>query len=241
MAERKRGSPSVWRFLVSLSLAAAAALVAPGAALADATIGQAAGIGGCGFNGGTDTVQTDSTGVSYTLPGAGSITSWSTLAAAPGTFDVDPTLRFELWRPNAGSTYALVGVGEAQTVPQDGATHAFALAQPIQGQAGDLLGLWFSGPAMCAQFTGVWTNIYASAADSAPTQGQLTTLDVTRTGWQLNVAANFAAGPSFVVPTSADQCKDRGWGELTDDTGTPFKNQGDCVSFVATGGKNPAA
>src|SRR5204862_166153 len=81
----------------------------------------------------------------------------------------------------------------------------------------------------------------APAADSAPTQGQLTTLDVTRTGWQLNVATNFAAGPSFVVPTSADQCKDRGWGELTDDTGTPFKNQGDCVSFVATGGKNPAA
>ena len=28
--------------------------------------------------------------------------------------------------------------------------------------------------------------------------------------------------------------------ELRDNTGTPFKNQGDCVSFVATGGKNTA-
>jgi hypothetical protein len=35
-------------------------------------------------------------------------------------------------------------------------------------------------------------------------------------------------------PTSKDQCKNGGW----KDFGTTFKNQGDCVSFVATGGKN---
>jgi hypothetical protein len=27
----------------------------------------------------------------------------------------------------------------------------------------------------------------------------------------------------------------------TDDTGRPFKNQGDCQSYFATGGKNKAA
>jgi hypothetical protein len=37
------------------------------------------------------------------------------------------------------------------------------------------------------------------------------------------------------LPTSKDQCKNGGWQNY----GGKFKNQGDCVSFVATGGKNP--
>ena len=37
-------------------------------------------------------------------------------------------------------------------------------------------------------------------------------------------------------PTSMDQCKNGGWRNFPG-----FKNQGDCVSFVATGGKNPPA
>ena len=38
------------------------------------------------------------------------------------------------------------------------------------------------------------------------------------------------------LPTSKDQCKNGGWRNYG-----VFKNQGDCVSFVATGGKNPPA
>jgi hypothetical protein len=34
------------------------------------------------------------------------------------------------------------------------------------------------------------------------------------------------------VPTNKEQCKKGGWQELTDSNGTPFKNQGQCVSFV---------
>jgi hypothetical protein len=34
------------------------------------------------------------------------------------------------------------------------------------------------------------------------------------------------------VPTMANQCKKGGWRNLVDDHGNPFKNQGDCVSFV---------
>jgi hypothetical protein len=41
-------------------------------------------------------------------------------------------------------------------------------------------------------------------------------------------------GPS--LPTSKEQCKKGGWRSFG-----VFKNQGDCVSFVATGGKNPPA
>lgn len=43
--------------------------------------------------------------------------------------------------------------------------------------------------------------------------------------------------PGYVVeysrPTTTDQCKNGGWQRYG-----PFKNQGDCVSFVATSGKN---
>ena len=41
-------------------------------------------------------------------------------------------------------------------------------------------------------------------------------------------------------PTSKDQCKNGGWQNLTDSIGHAFKNQGDCVSYFATGGKNLA-
>lgn len=37
-------------------------------------------------------------------------------------------------------------------------------------------------------------------------------------------------------PTSKDQCKNGGWQSFNEPA---FKNQGDCVSYVATGGKNP--
>ena len=37
-------------------------------------------------------------------------------------------------------------------------------------------------------------------------------------------------------PTSKDQCKNGGWQDFDNPT---FKNQGDCVSYVATHGKNP--
>jgi choice-of-anchor C domain-containing protein len=43
-----------------------------------------------------------------------------------------------------------------------------------------------------------------------------------------------------IVPTKSD-CKQGGWQTMIDTSGNQFKNQGDCVSFFATGGKNPGA
>lgn len=40
------------------------------------------------------------------------------------------------------------------------------------------------------------------------------------------------------LPATRDQCKRGGWQNYTDALGNPFKNQGDCVSYVATGGKS---
>ena len=45
--------------------------------------------------------------------------------------------------------------------------------------------------------------------------------------------------PSLPSPTSKDQCKNGGWHNYADANGTAFKNQGDCVSYVATRGRNP--
>jgi hypothetical protein len=38
------------------------------------------------------------------------------------------------------------------------------------------------------------------------------------------------------LPTAKEQCKNGGWRSFG-----AFENQGDCVSFVATGGRNPPA
>jgi hypothetical protein len=45
---------------------------------------------------------------------------------------------------------------------------------------------------------------------------------------------------TFDQPQNKDACKNGGWQTLTDNNGNHFKNQGDCVSYVATGGKNQA-
>ena len=42
------------------------------------------------------------------------------------------------------------------------------------------------------------------------------------------------------IPTKSD-CKHGGWQTMIDGAGNHFKNQGDCVSYFATGGKNPGA
>lgn len=36
------------------------------------------------------------------------------------------------------------------------------------------------------------------------------------------------------VPADKDDCKDGGWRTLTRPDGGPFRNQGDCVSWVAS-------
>jgi hypothetical protein len=82
-------------------------------------------------------------------------------------------------------------------------------------------------------------------ADNGPADSLLDTVGLSE---RATGAADCAApGPASVepvtgdvivhspaVPTSKDQCKDGGWQAFG-----VFRNQGDCVSFVATKGKNP--
>jgi hypothetical protein len=53
-----------------------------------------------------------------------------------------------------------------------------------------------------------------------------------------NISVNEDVVGSSTLPQTTDDCKKGGWTNLTDDEGTAFKNQGDCVSFAATNGKN---
>jgi len=43
---------------------------------------------------------------------------------------------------------------------------------------------------------------------------------------------------TYDQPATKDECKDGGWQNLTDAQGNHFANQGDCVSYGATQGKN---
>jgi hypothetical protein len=49
-------------------------------------------------------------------------------------------------------------------------------------------------------------------------------------------SGDIVVSAGFPGPTSKDECKHGGWRDFG-----VFKNQGDCVSFVATKGKNPPA
>lgn len=74
---------------------------------------------------------------------------------------------------------------------------------------------------------------------SQPGSGAFTfSIDQTDRSWMVfpstQYVESYSGGLSPALPTSPDQCKNGGW-----QTFGIFKNQGDCVSYVATGGKNP--
>ena len=87
-------------------------------------------------------------------------------------------------------------------------------------------------------FTGTGpTTTNALAVPDPPLDGQITySIDQTAT-WGINHFAQrivqFQGSNSVLPPTTTEQCKHGGWQLF----GT-FKNQGDCVGYVATGGKN---
>ena len=94
--------------------------------------------------------------------------------------------------------------------PDSGAdTFQFAL------QEGPRNGPPLPGPTSCSSFPGPFP-------DSGPFR------DFT------NTFGNVVVTDSRSLPTSKDQCKKGGWQSYG-----VFRNQGDCVSFVATGGENP--
>jgi hypothetical protein len=121
-----------------------------------------------------------------------------------------------------------------------------------------------SGPVTCLAVRG---NIATLNIEAVDTPGTVVTLEVTdgavagvpdvivgaATGFggrlptdcsplMAGVREEVSSGDIVVIdapplPTTTDQCKGGGWRSF----GNTFKNQGDCVSFVAAGGRRPPA
>ncbi len=114
----------------------------------------------------------------------------------------------------------------------------------LDGPSNDVVRVWIDGS---LKATGTsWENYYRYDSESVAEQSPriVKTVEFRESG-----TANPAdAGKGFLIdnltllsgatpanlPTSKDQCVNTGWKGY----GTTFKNQGDCVSFVATAGKN---
>jgi len=88
----------------------------------------------------------------------------------------------------------------------------------------------FGSVALRVTDNGVTGDVVEAIPGTGCAQPQPGYVDVGFTGDIVIVDA--ATPPS--LPTTKAQCKNSGWRDFG-----VFKNQGDCVSFVATGGKNP--
>ena len=224
---RRMGGLARMRRVLLLAGLALAVLPA-GSALADTTIGQTGGDTPCSAGGGTVFGDTH-----YVVPsGGGTITSFSFVST---TADSGIPIDFVVLRPGSGSSYTVVGKTGEQTLSGLG-TETFAANIPVLG--GDIIGFWASADLFdCGH--GVATGGGAVGTSTGygadPSVGTTVSFIFTDSELDLNESANLVT-----VPTSKDQCKNGGWQNYVDNNGTPFKNQGDCVSFVATGGKNPA-
>ncbi len=159
-------------------------------------------------------------GASYVVPaGPWLLTSWSTHAGTPGG-----SMTLLILRATAvPGTYAIVAKSPRQEL-KVGVLNTFSASFVVKG--GDFLGLW-SANAKCATITNDPGDLNPYKPGPEPAVGDTVTPTVFP-GYLQNISAT--------ITNSKDQCKSGGWQSFG-----VFKNQGDCVSFLATGGKNPPA
>lgn len=196
-----------------------------GSALADTTIGH---VGGDFSFLGTDGAAAADT--SYVVPpGGGRITSFSFQS---GPENLGEQLDFLVLRPTGGlDTYTVVGKSDLVTLtgaPTGNSLETFPADIAMQG--GDILGIWTPGP-LHNFGGGGGGNLQFTQSVPDPNTADGIFLPAGASGIDLNESANLAPP----LPTSKQQCKHGGWKSF----GTTFKNQGQCVSFLATGGKHP--
>jgi len=159
----------------------------------------------------------------------------------------------------ATSTNAAAGADITGLEGQTFTSASFTLASTAQCQGGsprfDVVttnGLFFLGcnnvtPVINANGTATYTFTAATIAAGGnqvpfPTgtiQAIDVLIDVQGTADLTNITVNGQVQvPAPATPKSKDDCKNGGWKNFTNPA---FKNQGDCVSFVATGGRNKPA
>ncbi len=98
-----------------------------------------------------------------------------------------------------------------------------------------------------SQVGGTFYDTYANASTLTATNEILRISLVTDAGWAFGDSEqevwfdNTNINGTTYSYSTANDCKKGGWMDMEDADGNSFKNQGDCVSYFATGGKNPGA
>jgi hypothetical protein len=198
-----------------------------GSALADTAIGIGqTGTPSKALATGDEVVQTDAT-----IPTAGTVTSFQTQSGiVPETCVPGGVYNFQVLRPLGKDQYVVLGDTGHQTDPCDGQPHSYS--SNISVQRGDVLGVY-----VVQTWAGIITDTSGRVVldqASEPAVGQTITVTPAFTG-TLDESATLITGVGErSPPTIKDQCKHGGWKNFPQ-----FKNQGACVRFVATGGKNP--
>ncbi|PJE65569.1 hypothetical protein COU91_00970 [Candidatus Saccharibacteria bacterium CG10_big_fil_rev_8_21_14_0_10_47_8] len=117
----------------------------------------------------------------------------------------------------------------------------------LDGSSNDVVKVWIDGVLV---HTGTsWENYYRfdteAAAEQSPRIVKTVIIQARGTATPGNNTFGFLfdnlslkSGPIVNVPTDKNQCKNNGWKNFTNNNGKPFKNQGDCVSFVNSSHKN---
>lgn len=227
----KATAQSRWIRLVLVVSALCASVLAGGASAATTvTLGNTALTGFYCMGGYLEVNPAVEAGAtSYVVPpGKWNITSWSTGATSG-------SLGLEVVRPGATpGAYTVSGRSQVQALGPVRGIKTFDLgtaADPVIAvQGGDVLGAWIPGPLNGCAF-GSGASLLYELFGLQPAAGDSLSFN-SGVALDLNISATLVPA----LPTAKADCKGGGW-----QTFGVFENQGDCVSYVATGGKNPPA
>jgi hypothetical protein len=175
---------------------------------------------------GTGQTVADPVGTDVTTPNGGTVTvieSTDTASAPPNYSFVGQQVTIQAPVATAASPLSITFHLDASIIPPGEDEHTVQLFRdgvPIA----DCVGAPAASPDPCI----------SSRATSIGDDIAITVLTSHASIWNFGTAVK-------KVPTTTAECKQGGWQHLVDTSFRAFKNQGDCVSFVATKGKNQAA
>jgi hypothetical protein len=121
-------------------------------------------------------------------------------------------------------------------VSGNAAVGGFRIDNGPQAGQGFLASVEDNGPPLNGQpvDTALYTGLLPTPPTTCPAPGDPPPPELLSTGGGPLTSGDLTVTDAPSLPTSKDQCKHGGWRDFG-----VFKNQGDCVSFVATKGKNP--